>query len=633
MIDRILHFIYILINRKERKIMKKDNAKLAASILEFIGGKNNVSHVMHCATRLRFTLKDESLVQKEKIKNEPGVIDLIIQNGQYQVCIGPDVANVFKEVQKLGAGNNEGPAPQSKKKGVDRFFEIISGIFTPIVPILMAAGMVGALLTVLNLCGILPETSPTYYVWDCIREAGFYFLPMYIAYTASQKLGASPFLSMLLAGTMLVPKLTAFDAIGVEQLSFFGLPIKTVSYSNTVLPIILGVWLLSYVEKLFNKVLPDLIKAFGVPMLTMMIVVPVELIIIGPAGAYLADYMAAFVEWMGSSIGFFAVGILAALTPIMIATGTHSFAFPVIVTTLAMNGHEALIVPAMLAENLAMAGAAFAVGISSKDKNVRAESNAAVLSACLGISEPAMYGINLPRKAPFYASIIGSGIGGIIAGLLGIRFYAIASASFVGLPATVGEGSVSGVWKSLIVIAVSFTAAFFFTFILDKGYKTKKSASKTVPAYSSKETLSAPATGEVIDITAVNDSTFSSKAMGDGVAIKPARGEIFAPADGTISMVFPTGHAFGFKTKSGMELLIHIGLETVNENGKGFNIKIKEGQSVKSGDILVQFDLEDLKQLGYDMTTMIVVTDMAEHKTLQKVTGSIKAGEPFIIAQ
>lgn len=360
---------------------------------------------------------------------------------------------------------------------MDRFFGVVSGIFTPIVPVLMAAGMVGALLTVLDLTGILPATSPTYYVWNLIKEAGFYFLPFYVSYTAAQKLGANPFLSMLLAGVLLHPQLSDFSSLGVEQLSFFGLGIRTASYSSTILPVILSVWLLSYVEKFFSKICPQVIRSFSVPMLSTTVVVPVMLLIIGPAGSFLADYRAAFVQYLGDNLGFVSVGIIAALTPIMIATGTHSFAFPVIVTTLAMTGYEALIVPAMLAENLAMAGAAFAVGFTTKDKDLKAEANAATLSACLGISEPAMYGINLPRKTPFYASIIGSGIGGIVAGLLGVRFYAVASASFVGLPATIGEGSMMGVVNALIVIAVSFVSAFAAQAIM-----AKKASAKTAEA-------------------------------------------------------------------------------------------------------------------------------------------------------
>lgn len=610
--------------------MKKDYPKLASTILEKVGGKENVEFVMNCATRLRFTLKNMDLAKTEEIKNTKGVIDVIIQNGQYQVCIGPDVIDVFKELNKIGGfSQKKEEEPKNDQKLIDKFFGVVSGIFTPIVPVLMAAGMVGALLTVLDLIGVLPSTSSTYYVWNLIKEAGFYFLPFYVAYTASQKLGANPFLSMLLAGVLLHPQLSDFSSLGVKQLTFFGIGIKAVTYSSTILPIILSVWLLSYVEKFFTKVCPQVIRAFSVPMLSTMVVVPLMLIIIGPAGGYLADYMSVFVQYLGNNLGFLAVGIIAALTPIMIATGTHSFAFPVIVTTLAMNGYEALIVPAMLAENLAMAGAAFAVGIKTKDKDVRAEANAATLSACLGISEPAMYGINLPRKTPFYATIIASGIGGVVAGLFGVRFYAVASASFVGLPATIGEGSMMGVVYSLIVIAVSFISAFIFTIILGKkDLETNVDNKEAESQMTMKgEEILSPLDGELIELSDVKDKTFASGAMGKGVAIKPVEGILVSPINGHIEMIFNTKHAIGLKSDDGAEILIHIGMDTVNLQGKYFEVLKNAGDNVKVGDELIRFDIEAMESEGYDVTTPIIVTNSQEYvDVIPDACGEIKKG-------
>lgn len=610
--------------------MKKDYPKLASTILENVGGKENVEFVMNCATRLRFTLKNMDLAKTEEIKNTKGVIDVIIQNGQYQVCIGPDVIDVFKELNKIGDfSQKKEEEPKNDQKLIDKFFGVVSGIFTPIVPVLMAAGMVGALLTVLDLIGVLPSTSSTYYVWNLIKEAGFYFLPFYVAYTASQKLGANPFLSMLLAGVLLHPQLSDFSSLGVKQLTFFGIGIKAVTYSSTILPIILSVWLLSYVEKFFTKVCPQVIRAFSVPMLSTMVVVPLMLIIIGPAGGYLADYMSVFVQYLGNNLGFLAVGIIAALTPIMIATGTHSFAFPVIVTTLAMNGYEALIVPAMLAENLAMAGAAFAVGIKTKDKDVRAEANAATLSACLGISEPAMYGINLPRKTPFYATIIASGIGGVVAGLFGVRFYAVASASFVGLPATIGEGSMMGVVYSLIVIAVSFISAFIFTIILGKkDLETNVDNKEAEDQMTMKgEEILSPLDGELIELSDVKDKTFASGAMGKGVAIKPVEGILVSPINGHIEMIFNTKHAIGLKSDDGAEILIHIGMDTVNLQGKYFEVLKNAGDNVKVGDELIRFDIEAMESEGYDVTTPIIVTNSQEYvDVIPDACGEIKKG-------
>lgn len=613
--------------------MKKDYADLAKKILQYVGGKDNITFVMHCATRLRFTLKDIGKANTKSIKELKGVIDVIIKNGQYQVCIGPDVIDVFHELNQLGDFTKlENDNTQEKKKIMDKFFEVISGIFTPIVPVLMAAGMVGAVLTILNLVGILTDTSPTYYVWNLIKEAGFYFLPFYVAYTASQKLGANPFLSMLLAGVLLHPQLNNYEALGLEQLNFFGIAIKNVTYSSTILPVILSVWLLSYVEKFFNKICPQIIRAFSVPMLSTMIVVPIMLIVIGPSGAYLADYLSEFVQYLGGHLGFLAVGIIAALTPIMIATGTHSFAFPVIVTTLAMNGYEALIVPAMLAENIAMAGAAFAVGMQSRNKDVKAEANAATISALLGISEPAMYGINLPRKTPFYATIVASGVGGVLAGILGVKYYAIASASLVGLPANIGDGSIMGVIYAGVVIVVSFITAFVLTKVFSKKDENTEPEVKTeIKKENKKVEIKAPCNGEIVKLSEVNDATFASEAMGKGIAMIPEEGVLYSPVNGTIKIIFPTKHAIGLLSDDGAELLIHVGIDTVQLEGKYFTTFVKSNQEVKAGDKLLEFNIEEIKKLEYDIVTPIIITNSQEYlEVLECNKQQIRCGETII---
>lgn len=613
--------------------MKKDYADLAKKILQYVGGKDNITFVMHCATRLRFTLKDIGKANTKSIKELKDVIDVIIKNGQYQVCIGPDVIDVFHELNQLGDFTKlENDNTQEKKKIMDKFFEVISGIFTPIVPVLMAAGMVGAVLTILNLVGILTDTSPTYYVWNLIKEAGFYFLPFYVAYTASQKLGANPFLSMLLAGVLLHPQLNNYEALGLEQLNFFGIAIKNVTYSSTILPVILSVWLLSYVEKFFNKICPQIIRAFSVPMLSTMIVVPIMLIVIGPSGAYLADYLSEFVQYLGEHLGFLAVGIIAALTPIMIATGTHSFAFPVIVTTLAMNGYEALIVPAMLAENIAMAGAAFAVGVQSRNKDVKAEANAATISALLGISEPAMYGINLPRKTPFYATIVASGVGGVLAGILGVKYYAIASASLVGLPANIGDGSIMGVVYAGVVIVVSFITAFVLTKVFSKKDENTEPEVKTeIIKENKKVEIKAPCNGEIVKLSEVNDATFASEAMGKGIAMIPEEGVLYSPVNGTIKTIFPTKHAIGLLSDDGAELMIHVGIDTVQLEGKYFTTFVKSNQEVKAGDKLLEFNIEEIKKLEYDIVTPIIITNSQEYlEVLECNKQQIRCGETII---
>lgn len=584
---------------------------LAKNILKLVGGEDNVNHVMHCATRLRFTLKDINKPDTEAIKALKGVITVVVKNGQYQVCIGPEVIEVFKDLKKLGNLVKEDNEKKSKKKPMDSFFEVVSGIFTPIVPVLMAAGMVGAVLTVLSLCGLVDEGGSTYYVFNLIKEAGFYFLPFYVAYTASVKLGANPFLGMLLAGVLLHPQLKDFSNLGVEQLSVFGVGIKSVKYANSVLPIILGVWLLSYLEKLFTKVCHKSIRAFMVPMLSMLVITPIVLVIIGPFGGYVADLLGAGVQLLGDKLGFLAVGIFGALMPLMIATGTHSFAFPLIVATITALGYEQILIPAMLAENLAMAGAALAVSTMTKSEEVKSEARAASLSAVLGISEPAMYGINLPRKTPFYATIVAGGIGGIFAGIFKLKFYAIASASVVGLPATIGDGSIFNFIIACGTIIISFISAFIFARLFgikeehsDDSIKTIESQIKSKPIE-----INSPIKGKIVQLENVNDSTFASGVMGKGIAIEPTEGVILAPVNGTVSSIFETKHAIGIISEDGVEILIHIGIDTVQLGGKYFEDCIKVGDRVKVGDKIMKFDIEAIKKEGYEVTTPIIITN------------------------
>lgn len=449
--------------------MSKKYESLGKDILENVGGKENVNFVMNCATRLRFQLKDIEKANKEKVENLEGVIKVVIQSGQFQVCIGPHVSEVLEEVNKLGNFADSADSKEEDKNSksrIDRFFEVVSGIFTPIVPILLASGMVGALLALLSGLGLVDTNNPTYYTFNIIKEAGFYFLPIFVGYTAAKKLGANPFLSMMLGAILLHPQLNGFADLKVANLNIFGITVPNVHYGSSILPIILSVWLLAYVEKFFNKVFHPVVRAFMSPMMSMLVMLPIMLIIIGPAGDFAAKYVGEFVVFFGDKAGFLAVAAIGAFMPIMIVTGTHSFAFPVIVASLTTVHSEGLLIPGFLAENLAMAGAAFAVATMVKSQEKKAEARAGALSAILGISEPAMYGVNLPLKTPFYAAIIGGGLGGLFAGIFKLKFYAIVSASLTGLPGTLNNQGFGNLLVAIITMVISFAAAFIATRIL-----------------------------------------------------------------------------------------------------------------------------------------------------------------------
>ena len=451
--------------------MDQDYKEFSTKIIKLVGGKDNISDVFHCATRLRFSLKDISKAESniDDIKLQKEVLDVIVQNGQFQVVIGPNVSKVFAVVNEdLKLNENQridDKTEEIEKSVMDKFFAVVSGIFTPVVPVLMASGMMGAVITIAKLLGV-PETNSTLYLFNIVYEAGFYFLPFFIAATSAKAFKANQFLSMLVAAIMLWPGFVGFADKGIKSLEFFSLNVQAIDYSKAVLPIILGIWLLSYLEKFFNKVLPDIIRAFMAPLLVMAIMLPIQLIVIGPLGTNIANVLGTGVVWLGDNLGFFAVALLAFLTPVMIATGTHSFAFPAIVATLTTVGYDQLLMPSMVAENLAMAGAAIAM--LSKDKDKRAQGISASLSAVLGISEPAMYGFNLPSKYGFLGSMIGGAIGGLFAGIFQFRMYAIASSSVVGIPAMFGDKGVFNVIIGVLTIIISFVASALITIVLSK---------------------------------------------------------------------------------------------------------------------------------------------------------------------
>ena len=628
--------------------MVKDYTNLAKNLINLVGGQDNIDSYFHCATRLRFQLKDISKAEEntEKIKALDGVINVVVQNGQYQVVIGPNVGDVYNCVQKEIGDINSTDQPEDKSKW-DRFFEVVSGLFTPIVPVLMASGMMGAVITILNLLHVLPQNSPEYFLLNVVYQAGFYFLPFYIADSSAKVLHANRYLSLLLAGIMLYPKLWTFKG----NLTFFNIPVQHIEYGQAVLPVILGVWVLAYVERFFEKIMPDIVKAFMAPLLTMAVMLPVQLIIIGPLGTNVGNVLATAVRWMGNNWGFAAVGIIAFFTPLMIATGTHSFAFPVIVATLTSLGYDQVMMPSMLAENLAMAGSAFGIGLLTKDKKKKSGAFSASLAAVLGISEPSMYGFVIPSGYGFLAAMLGALVGGLFGGLFKFRMYMIASSSVIGIPAMFGKGAgISNVIVGILEIIISFVSAVGFAFLLRKSnfnideimnkkkqkkqraqaIEEQKKAQKNSP-YNPATIITSPIKGIVMPLSDVKDEVFSTESMGKGVAINPDSDVVKSPVNGEVIMAYPTGHAIGLRSDDGAEVLIHIGMDTVDLNGKGFDLKVKQGDKVKIGDELVKFDKQVIKDAGLSDIIPIVITNTNKYHDIKPlVKGSVNYGQELI---
>ncbi len=453
--------------------------ELAKDIIANVGGRDNVAGLTHCITRLRFTLKDETLFNGDAIKNLSGVVGVVVKGGQHQVVIGNEVGNVYKAVMSLpefaedaqaadekpataDSKNDSSKAAEKKHKkfNLNTVFDAIAGLFTPILPVLTAAGMIQAILILLKTFNIVDPSGSTYTVFNNIANAGFYFLPVMLAYTTAKKFGGNQFIAVMLAGVLLHPSI-----LQVDGLTLFGFAIKPVNYASSVLPIILIVILMCYVEKLADKISPTAIKFFLVPLITVVITAPIGLLILGPLGYRVGEVVAQGINFLGTNAGWLAVPVMAALYPLMVMTGMHHAYAPIALASVATLGYEGVMAPAGLCANMAQGGAALAVAFKSKNKDVKALASSGGITCILGVSEPVMYGISLKYKTPFYATMIGAAAGGLVAGIFGVRAVAMASPGLASIPIFLGT---TFLW-AIVAIAVAFVVGFVLSLIMYKG--------------------------------------------------------------------------------------------------------------------------------------------------------------------
>ena len=583
-----------------------DNKKIASEVLKLVGGKENVESVTHCVTRLRFVLKDESKAQKAKIEEIPGVLGVQIGSGQYQVIVGPIVDEVFKEVSRL-VGSTLTDETKEKEpftlKGLGKqLLDILISCFVPAIPVIAGSGMIKVLAVLLNYLHLVKLNSSSYVLLNMIGDSVFYFLPMIVAYNAAKKLKVDVFLSLTLAFIMMNPTLLTLGKPN-EMASFFGLGVKIINYSAQAIPIIFGVVILKYVDKFADRVSPSIVKIFLRPMISLLITAPIMLIIVGPLASYLGNGFLWLVQLM-NHWGWLAVGLNAALFPIMVLTGTHNVTIPLLVQMFATQGFDSIFLPGGLAANIAEAGAAGAVAVKSKNKAIKSTAASATVSALLGITEPALYGVNLRLKRPFLAVLLGSLLGGCYIGLLKITAPTFVTPSLLTLP--IFAGTIHNFILGLTSVPVVFAITFIITYLI--GFED-------VPEKDENQ-FAMPMKGELIDLTTVNDPAFASKSMGEGFAMVPKEGLLYSPVDGEVISVFPTKHALGIKTNSGLELLVHVGIDTVNLQGEGFTAHVKDGDRVKKGQLLIEFDLQGLQAKGVDLTTMFIVTNATKEKPI-----------------
>lgn len=618
---------------------------LAQSILQNVGGSDNVRDAVHCVTRLRLTLKNPSIAETETIQNLDGVIKVANMAGQYQIIIGNEVAHVYNEFIKLAdikADSNidtNTKIDKSFKGYFDRFANLIVGIFAPIIPAIAASGVLKALLVVLPMFNIMSQNSQTYQLLQVISDAAYFFLPILLAYTSSQKFGTNPLVSMAIAGILLHPNLTAMFNSG-ELISFAGIPVKVVSYGSSVIPIILIIWFMSYIEKFADKVTPGPVKVFLKPLIVILIVAPIALTLIGPLGIYLGTGMAKGVLWINNTIGWAAVALLAIFMPIIVMFGMQKVFYPVVIAALSNPGYDSLVTVAMLASNFALGSGALAVYFKTKQTNLKQIALSGGISGLFGITEPALYGVHLKLKRTLFACMTGAGISGVFIGIMKLKAFAMVGPGIATLPIFVEEGS-SNFIIAVIGAAISSVIAFIAVYVIGfDDQSTDSTQVKDEPKHlnvekrNDKKVIYSPIKGEVINLEKVNDKVFSEEVMGKGMAIKPVEGKVFAPFDGKVEMVFHTKHAIGLISNNGLEVLIHIGLDTVNLNGQFFNSYVKKGDIVTKGQLLIEFEINNIKKAGYDVTTPIVITNSADYLEIlpqSNTTGISGEQQPLLI--
>lgn len=591
--------------------MKYKNTALA--ILEAVGGEKNVLRATHCVTRLRLELKDENDVSDERVKSISGVLGIMKKNGQYQIILGNDVANYYKEFTALGKFDSDSVQQFKKANVLEQVIEYIAGSMTPLIPAMLGGGMIKVLVIVLPMLGLLKADSQSISFLAFFGDAPYYFMPIFLAYSASQKLKVTPALAMSVAGILLHPNFVQMVSTG-DPLHFLGAPVTPASYGSSVIPILIMVWLMKYIEAVFNKVTPAVTKSFLQPTLVLLVSGFIALVLVGPLGVIVGEGLSQLVEQMHGVAGWLTLAVLGAIMPFIVMTGMH-WAFAPIFLAASIATPDVLILPAMLGSNLAQGAASMAVAFKSKNSNTKQIAFAAGFSALFaGVTEPALYGVTLKYKKPLYAAMIGGGLAGLFVGLTGVKAYLFAVPSLIALPQFIYSEAASNITNAMITAAISIIVTFILAYFLGiDGETSTVNLEKVAPGISSRKNVFSPLSGQILPLEKVNDATFSKKMLGEGVAIIPKDGKVYAPFDGAVTSLFPTKHAIGLTSDEGVELLIHFGLETVELKGRGFVSHVSDGEKVEKGQLMLEVDVEMLVAEGYDIVTPVVVTNTQEY--------------------
>lgn len=638
---------------------------LAQFIIDNVGGKENIISVVHCTTRLRFKLKDEAKANDDQLKANDGIVTVVKSSGQYQVVIGTHVDKVYDDVLAVGGLTGGGQVAddyedKSNMSLMDRFIDLISGIFTPFLGVMAAAGMIQGLTSAMGSFGWISTTSGTYTILYAIGNGFFYFLPIILGLTAARKFKVNEFIGIAIGAAMVYPNIlslynsktvlmTLFKGSIIESpihATFLKIPVILMNYSSTVIPIVLAVWFASYVQKFVTKLIPGVVQLFLVPFFTLLITVPITFLVIGPVATWIADIIAATIQAVINFSPILAAVIVGGFWQVLVMFGVHWGIVAAFYTELSSQGWDQMLLFSV-SVCFSQIGVVTAIIFQTKNPKTKAIALPALISGIFGVTEPAIYGVTLPRKKSFILSCIGGAIGAIPFALGGVKAFSMAGMGVFAFPMVIGKSHVASslIWW-LISVIVSYLAGLLLQFIFGKSAVDSKEelaelqaaavtevgaqvadvkrgaaeqTAKEADEYNQPTKLYAPVNGQTLPLTEVKDEVFSSEAMGKGLAFVPSEGLLRAPADGTVVLVFPTGHAIGMQTAAGAEILMHIGMDTVNLQGKGFETLVEKGQAVKAGDPLVKFDLAAIKQAGYDPTMPMVVTNSVKYHEVKAV--------------
>lgn len=603
-------------------------SQLAEKIILYVGGEENVAFLHHCTTRLRFKLIDKSKADQQEIQKLSGVIQVMESAGQLQIVIGNDVNEVYRKLEKNSAlGDRIETETHEKTSILNYLIDIISGIFTPLLGAMAGVGILKGILILLLAFNWLKEDSGTYQVLFAASDSLFYFLPLILGITAARKFGTDPYVAFVVAGALVYPDLITSYESGVE-LTFLHIPIYLTNYATSVIPIILTVFVMSKIEPLLNKIFPSAIKTFFTPLVLIATMVPLTLLAFGPFGNFVSGWLAEGYSLIYSNSAVIAGIVIGFSWQILVLFGLHWGLVPIAVNNLSQLGSDtltAMLTPAIFAQ----AGAALGVFLKSRKKQVKSIAGPAAIAGLFGVTEPAIYGITLRYKKPFIVGCFAGALGGALAGVAGASSSSIAVPGLASLPVFFGQGFS----LFLVATAISFISAAACTYFF--GYQDEMNNQSTTNHQTEtvikNVTIASPFNGALLPLEEVPDEVFASGVVGKGIAVVPIDKKLYAPVTGVVSSVFPTSHAIGFTSEEGVEVLIHVGIHTVQLGGEYMEVFVKQGDLVEQGQHIATIEIESITACGYDIITPILVTNTGEYTDVLPIEeDNIMVGERLI---